>query len=52
MGMDVHLSMETIEKRELVRLAREGDRDAFGELFPRPPTAPSDSFVQLSSANR
>jgi RNA polymerase sigma-70 factor (ECF subfamily) len=31
--MDVHDRLETMEERELVRMAREGDRDAFGELF-------------------
>jgi RNA polymerase sigma-70 factor (ECF subfamily) len=31
--MDVHLRLETMEERELVGMARDGDRDAFGQLF-------------------
>jgi RNA polymerase sigma-70 factor, ECF subfamily len=31
--MDVHISTETTEERELVGMAREGDQDAFGKLF-------------------
>ncbi len=31
--MDVHLRTETMEERELVGMAREGDQDAFGKLF-------------------
>jgi RNA polymerase sigma-70 factor (ECF subfamily) len=31
--MDVHFRTETMEERELVGMAREGDRDAFGKLF-------------------
>jgi RNA polymerase sigma-70 factor (ECF subfamily) len=31
--MDVHFRTETMEERELVGMAREGDRDAFGQLF-------------------
>jgi len=31
--MDVHLRLETMEERELVGKARDGDRDAFGQLF-------------------
>jgi len=31
--MDVHLSKETMEERELVGMARKGDQDAFGKLF-------------------
>jgi RNA polymerase sigma-70 factor (ECF subfamily) len=31
--MDVHISKETMEERELVGMARRGDQDAFGKLF-------------------
>jgi RNA polymerase sigma-70 factor (ECF subfamily) len=31
--MDDHLRSETMEERELVGMARDGDRDAFGKLF-------------------
>jgi RNA polymerase sigma-70 factor (ECF subfamily) len=31
--MDVHIRTETMEERELVSMAREGDQDAFGKLF-------------------
>ena len=31
--MDVHISKETMEERELVGMARKGDQDAFGKLF-------------------
>ncbi|MBA3737232.1 MAG: sigma-70 family RNA polymerase sigma factor [Actinobacteria bacterium] len=31
--MDVYIRSETMEERELVGMAREGDRDAFGQLF-------------------
>jgi RNA polymerase sigma-70 factor (ECF subfamily) len=31
--MDVHFRTETMEERDLVGMAREGDQDAFGELF-------------------
>ena len=31
--MDAHIRSETMEERELVGMAREGDRDAFGQLF-------------------
>lgn len=31
--MDVHFRSETLEERELVGMAWEGDRDAFGKLF-------------------
>jgi RNA polymerase sigma-70 factor (ECF subfamily) len=31
--MDVQLRRETMEERELVGMARDGDRDAFGQLF-------------------
>jgi RNA polymerase sigma-70 factor, ECF subfamily len=33
MPMDVHISKETMEERELVGMARKGDQDAFGKLF-------------------
>jgi RNA polymerase sigma-70 factor, ECF subfamily len=31
--MDDHVRTETMEERELVGMARQGDRDAFGQLF-------------------
>jgi len=31
--MDVHARTETMEERELVGMARQGDQDAFGKLF-------------------